>query len=112
MPFKKGDTRINRKGRPKTFDQVRTLAQQIAKEGVSQDGKPVMFNGRQLTVIEAILRSWAQSKKPQLQERFVEYAYGKVPLPVNMSGESRVRVIFDDDILKGEPDAGVSGQDT
>ena len=111
MPFVKGDTRINRKGRPKSFDQVRALAQQIAKEGVTQDGKPVEFNGRQLTVIEAILRQWAQSKKPPLQQLFVEYAYGKVPTPVNVSGDSRVRIVFDDDVA-AVVDAGVPGTDT
>jgi hypothetical protein len=29
-PFAKGDKRINRKGRPKTFDALRQLAQTIA----------------------------------------------------------------------------------
>ena len=39
VPFFPGDPRINRKGRPKTTDVVRKLAQAIAYEEVSeQDG--------------------------------------------------------------------------
>jgi len=81
--FKKGDPRINRKGRPKGFDALRTLSQQIAHEvakakvdGVMQD---VVISGRKVTVTEMILRQWAQSKNPQLQKGFMEIAYGKVP---------------------------------
>jgi len=67
--FTKGDKRINRKGRPKTFDALRALAQTIAHEDIS-DG---------MTVTEAILRKWAGSKDPRLQLQFMEVAYGKVP---------------------------------
>lgn len=72
IPFKKGDPRINRKGRPKSFDELRTLAKQIAHE-------PVKAGDKRLTVIEAIMRQWAQSKDPRLVQAFVAYAYGKVP---------------------------------
>lgn len=101
MPFVKGDTRINRKGRPKNFDQVRALAQQIAKEpAMTLDGKPILFNDQHLTVIDLILRTWASSKKPQLQQMFVEYAYGKVPMPVKVDSDNKttLRVVFDDGI--------------
>lgn len=112
-PFEKGhDPRRNKRGRPRTFDQVRALAQQIAKEpAMTQDGKPVIFNERHLTVIDLILRTWASSKKPQLQALFVEYAYGKVPHQVDVQGDTVLRVIFDD-ILPPEDDAGIPGQDT
>lgn len=75
-PFKKGDKRINRKGRPKDFAGVRALAQTIAHEDIS-DG---------MTVTEAILRKWAGSKDPRLQLQFMEVAFGKVPNPVEVSG--------------------------
>ncbi len=63
---------INRKGRPKTFGELRELAQQIAHEEVKAGDK-------RLTVIEAILRQWAQSKDPRLVQAYVAYAYGKPP---------------------------------
>lgn len=78
--FTKGDPRINRKGRPKHFDALRELAQQIAHETPKDShGKPLVIDGHIATVTEAILRQWATSKNPQLQKAFIEYAYGKVP---------------------------------
>ena len=71
-PFVKGDKRINRKGRPKSFDELRSLAQQIAHERLE--------NGDiSMTTTEAILRKWAASKDPRLQMQFMDVAYGKVP---------------------------------
>jgi hypothetical protein len=72
-PFVKGDSRINRHGRPRGFDQVRKLAQQISHEEVT------LSNGQKISVAEAILRSWVRSKNPQLQKLFVEIAFGPVP---------------------------------
>jgi len=72
-PFVKGDPRINRSGRPKSFDQLRALAQGIAEETVTTS------RGARVTVAEAIFRSWAVSKEPILQKSFMEYAFGKVP---------------------------------
>lgn len=83
-PFKKGDPRINRKGRPKTFDAIRALAQNIAHDRSGVIDK----NGNELTVIEAILRKWATSKDPRLQIAFVEYAYGKPPVRSEITGEN------------------------
>lgn len=71
--FTKGDRRINRKGRPKSFDALRELAQQIAHEEL-QSGD------MRMTTTEAILRKWATSKDPRLQMQFMDVAYGKVPI--------------------------------
>ena len=74
IPFKKGhDSRRNLAGRPRNFEQFRTLAQAIAAKELSDS------NGNVITVGEAILRAWAKSKEPQLQRAFIEYAFGKVP---------------------------------
>ena len=78
-PFTKGDPRINRKGRPKSFDGVRELAQAIANEQAMVNKQPFVIDGHIATVIEAILRQWATSNKPQLQQAFVAYAYGIPP---------------------------------
>jgi len=79
--FKKGDPRINRKGRPKAFDGLRDLALMIAHEEarVKEGGAPVVVNGHTVTVVEMILRSWATSRNPILSRAFIESAYGKVP---------------------------------
>lgn len=65
--FSKGDSRINRNGRPRSFDQLRKLAQQIAHERIAE--------GSTITAAEAILRQMAHDNP----ERFIEIAFGKVP---------------------------------
>jgi len=85
--FTKGDPRINRNGRPKSFDAFRKLAVEIAGEKVIKDGEPVTINGHVLTVAEAILRQWGSSKNPKLQMAFIEVAFGKPPENVNVHGE-------------------------
>ena len=84
--FAKGDARINRKGRPKSFDALRALAQQIAHEAALKNGEPLVIDGHIITVTEAILRTWAQSKDPRLQQAFIEVAFGKVPQRQELSG--------------------------
>lgn len=80
--FTKGDKRINRKGRPRTFDELRSLAQQIAHETI------VTNKGEKLTVAEAIMRSWAQSKDPRLVQAFIAYAYGTPPAKTEVTGQA------------------------
>lgn len=91
-PFTKGDPRINRKGRPKSFDQLRALAQEIAHE-VAKDksGHEVIVSGKRATVAEMILRQMATD--PRRQQQFIEVAFGKVPQPIEHTGA-------DGDVLK------------
>ena len=80
--FKKGDPRINRKGRPKNFDALRALAKVIANEKVqTKDGQTVMSR------VELILRQWAASGNWQLQKQFIEVAYGKVKDELELTGK-------------------------
>ena len=74
-PFTKGDPRINRKGRPKSFDKLRELAQSLSHEVV--EGK----DGSKHTAVEMILRKLA-TEKP---DKFLEIAYGKVPQPIDVT---------------------------
>jgi hypothetical protein len=86
--FQERKGQINRKGRPKSFDALRTLAQDIAHEEARQpDGQAITINGKTATITEAILRKWATSKDPRLQIMFMEVCYGKVPQETILSGK-------------------------
>ena len=85
-PFKKGDVRINRKGRPKSFDAFRELAVSISHEPVLNGKEPIVIDGHVVTLAEAILRKWSTSKDPRLQMAFIEVAYGKVPQRSELTG--------------------------
>ena len=103
-PFKKGDKRINRDGRPATAASLSALAKRIGHEVATKkkggELEPVLGpDGKPMTVIEVILRQWAQN--PKQQGDFVDRAYGKVPQQQQHSGEGggaiehKVVVIFD-----------------
>ena len=72
--FTKGDSRINRRGRPRNIDLVRLMAQPIGQELV-----PYGPDGRMITTVEALLRDWAESDEFKKQLAFVQYAFGKPP---------------------------------
>ena len=82
--FTRNDPRINRKGRPKTFEALRKLAVLVAAE---QDEAGI---NRALE----ILRDWAKSKEPVKQAKFLEYAFGKVPERIEQDGEIKVIVEY------------------
>jgi hypothetical protein len=89
-PFRTGDRRINRRGRPRNFDAFRELAQAIAHETTTDK------NGNVITIAERILRSWAESKEPMLQRSFIEYAFGKPPdkIETNLAPKTTLRLYF------------------
>jgi hypothetical protein len=88
-PFVKGDRRINRNGRPKSFDQFRELAQAIGHEKVADK------DGKLMTRVEAILRGWTTSKQPVLQLAFIAYCYGKPPEKLETTGlEHKTRLVL------------------
>ena len=92
-PFVKGDPRINRKGRPKSFDALRKLVQSVGNEiAKDKDGKPLIIDGHVATVAEMIVRSWAKDGKHQ--KDFVEYGWGKVPNPVEVTGSDGGAIII------------------
>ena len=95
--FKKNDPRINRKGRPKSFDALRGLALQIAHEVAKNKGECVVIEGKKVTIAEMVLRQWAASKNHMLQKAFMEIAFGKVPdrHEVTQSGKLEIEYVND-----------------
>lgn len=78
-PFIKGDPRCYRKGRPRTFDQLRAAALKIASEMVPDDAD----KSKKVMRVNRILRRMAESTKHV--QSFLEIAYGKVPQDLNMN---------------------------
>jgi len=84
-PFTKGDPRINRKGRPRTFDQLRKLAISILGESAKgADGQPIIIDGHVATNAELILRS--AMKHPHFARWLIEVAFGKPPERIEVTG--------------------------
>lgn len=96
-PFVKGDKRINRDGRPATAASLSALAKRIGHEVATKkkdgDFVPVLGpDGKPMTVIEVILRQWAQN--PKQQGDFIDRAYGKVPQSQEHTGKDGGPVII------------------
>ena len=72
------DPKRNLKGRPRSFDQARALAQEILHRELE------LKDGKSITVAEAILTSWAKTK--QQQKDLIELAFGKVPDKIEATG--------------------------
>jgi hypothetical protein len=78
--FVKGDPRINRKGRPRTFEAFRKLAIKIAGEDADAED---------VTRAVLMLREMSRSKNPADRALFLAYAYGKPrdELDITSAGE-------------------------
>jgi len=91
-----------RKGTPEDFNEVRSLAKAIANEKVKSGGQPIIIDGHAATTVEAILRQWATSKNPIMQRLFMEYAFGKVPDEMRLTGKDGESLFigFGEDVKK------------
>jgi len=91
--FKKGDPRINRNGRPKSFDALRKLAQQLSHEVArDKDGNELIRNGHKVTIAELVLFQMISDRKQR--KEFLEIAFGKVPDEVNSEGRLEILVKY------------------
>ena len=97
IPFVKGDKRINRKGRPRSFDALRKLAIKIAGETIPNP------QGEDYTRIEEMLRVLTSSKAaPADRALFLAYAYGKPKDEIALSGDGKITFVVERD--DGEAD--------
>jgi hypothetical protein len=88
-PFVKGDPRINRNGRPKSFYEFRKLCQRVLSETVETK------DGERMLAAEMLVRNWLKSNEPAAQRALAEYAYGKVPDKLEATGlENRTQLIL------------------
>jgi len=88
IPFVKGDKRINRKGRPRSFDALRKLAIKIAGETIPNP------QGEDYTRIEEMLRVLTSSRAPADRALFLAYAYGKPKDEIETSGNVTLNVVY------------------
>ena len=88
-PFVKNDVRINRKGRPRTFEAFRKLAIKIAGENADEED---------VTRAVLMLREMSRSKNPADRALFLAYAYGKPheQIDLNTEGKIEVRLVKDE----------------
>ena len=102
-PFKKNDTRINRNGRPKSFDALRKLAQQVANEAAIDAATkgPLLVKGHAATEIEMLMRQMMHDNPA----RFVEIAFGKVPDITEQKGKVEIVVTYRDQSTHSTPGA-------
>lgn len=85
------DPRRNLKGRPRSFDQARALAQEIVHRKLLSSDR---------TVIEGIFEAWAKDPKHQLD--LIQYAFGKVPDKLETTGlEERTAIVLHFDHERG-----------
>jgi hypothetical protein len=93
-PFTKGDPRINRKGRPKSFDKLRDLALSLSHEVVETQQGP-------MSAVEVILRQMA--KDPKQREIFLQYAFGKIPDKIEQNSKVELLVKYADKDTDNQP---------
>lgn len=88
--FTKGDPRINRNGRPKSFDTLRKLAQQIANEIATDGDKEIVMGDEKQTQVTMLLRDLIRSNPVA----FLQYAYGKPKDELEHSGSIEQSLII------------------
>ena len=91
IPFVKGDPRINRNGRPKNFDELRALVQEIGEEELTQDG---------LTRIAAKIRLMFSSKNAGDTQTLLAYGWGKPKEEIELTWREKAQELgYDPDEL-------------
>lgn len=86
QPFTKGDPRINRRGRPKTSEDLKALGMALLHEPArDKDGNPVVIDGHVATNLEMVLRRMMQDKRQAAD--LLDRVFGKVPSPIDITSK-------------------------
>jgi hypothetical protein len=88
----KKDPRINRGGRPKSFDALRKLMQKKAGEiATDAEGKPILDrDGKPMTNAEMFVEAWMKDRKQR--KAFAEFAWGKPKEEIDLtSGGEKIK---------------------
>jgi hypothetical protein len=88
-PFVKGDPRINRKGRPKSFDKLRALVIALLAEPSEEDENK--------TRIMAMLEKMSVSDNPADRTLLLKYGWGNVPDEIDVKHSGKVKLIWPED---------------
>lgn len=81
--FKERPQAINRKGRPRSFNELRKLAQMIAHEAGATDADGTPHSNAEMALRKLLREETA---------KYLEIAFGKVPTDINVTQSGNIKL--------------------